>query len=613
MTPRKPIPDAAKMAEKLAKIAQLLRRRGEPDAIHTALRSIHTNPVQTHGWKVLGHMLAQDGRWSSARGVYETAIAIDPSESVAARVGLATALAQQGLAGEAADLLAAARASATPSIAASLDGAYERLCRQLMPAHRYAHLQHQERRALWEQAIARACRGSVVFDISTNVLPMLLASKVCTLPVLRVDSFPRRCSEELLTDNSLSSPADVVLLPAADEVEQERLASMHAPAHSQPQGNVQVEQKRLAALHTPGYTQPQDVVLLADFDNADLMGSKYLSNVRSARKRLLAPGARVMPCTVEVHAALVQSEALAQLNSVTGPVAGLDLGELNRFRQRSRVVRLADMDHALLTEPQTVLTLHLDGDGLPKTSGEEDAELVVVQGGVAHAVVMWHTLVLAKAGHRVTTAPDTANTAARQVAYYLHHDERTCHVFEGQPLHLTFKWEPHLLELSVRAEADLGAPQDAKASPQAMAVKTPMQNQVGEPVAPKGFSSRAGMPKAPPPRKERPPTPEGQRSYTLRDRERFNFVIGTSLPPPSRVGEQNAGRGGESAPLFDYHFPMINDRGRNDAFAAAITKAVVRYQPSLVLDIGCGSGNADPPRLASLYLSPLRPAQPCTT
>ena len=247
--------DAVLVAEKLAKIAQLLRRRGEPDAIQKALRSVHTNPCGIHGWKVLGHMVAQDGRWGAARHAFEAAIALDPSDGVASRVGLATILAQQGVPGEAAELLATAMASASPGVANSLTEPYERLCRQLMPAHRMVAIQSDRRRDAWAQAIARTCKDATVLDISTNQLPMLLASRVGALPVMRVETLPRRVALELLAANSLRSPADVVLLPPEDTKEQGRLVGRYADVAS------------------------ENWVLLADMDGADLLGSKYLSGV----------------------------------------------------------------------------------------------------------------------------------------------------------------------------------------------------------------------------------------------------------------------------------------------------------------------------------------------
>ena len=72
---------------------------------------------------------------------------------------------------------------------------------------------------------------------------------------------------------------------------------------------------------------------------------------------------------------------------------------------------------------------------------------------------------------------------------------------------------------------------------------------------------------------------------------RYSLLLGTTLAPTERVSNQNASRGGGGPTmLFEYHFPMIADDGRNDAFAAAIGRAVMRFAPSLVLDIGCGSG-----------------------
>ena len=282
----------------------------------------------------------------------------------------------------------------------------------------------------------------------------------------------------------------------------------------------------------------------------------------SLRERLL-PGARVVPCMVEVHAVLVESEALAQLNGVTGSVGGLDLGELNRFRQRVRSVRLADLEHVMLSGPQTVLRLRLDEPEVPETRGEAEVDLTALQGGIAHAVVLWHTLVLSP-GCEVSTAPDSSDLSARQVAYYLQSGGgKPCRVSEGQELRLSLSWSPRQMELRLRARGG-----DCRVGGTALEVEEEVQPKEVQPM-----EVQPALPAVP---------------GVDREQARYSRVLATSLPTATHVGTQNAGsRGGT---LFDYHFPMINDAGRTNTFNAAITAAVVRHQPSLVLDIGSGSG-----------------------
>ena len=77
---------------------------------------------------------------------------------------------------------------------------------------------------------------------------------------------------------------------------------------------------------------------------------------------------------------------------------------------------------------------------------------------------------------------------------------------------------------------------------------------------------------------------------------RYGLRLGTTLAPSVRVSNQNASRGGDGpSALFEYHFPMIADDGRNDAFAATIGRAVTRFAPCVpvlrtltVLSILCG-------------------------
>jgi len=67
-------------------------------------------------------------------------------------------------------------------------------------------------------------------------------------------------------------------------------------------------------------------------------------------------------------------------------------------------------------------------------------------------------------------------------------------------------------------------------------------------------------------------------------------LLAQSIAETRRVADHSVATAIGVAPLAKYHFSMLNDKARNKAFAAAIQKAVIRRQPSLVLDIGAGTG-----------------------
>ena len=129
----------------------------------------------------------------------------------------------------------------------------------------------------------------------------------------------------------------------------------------------------------------------------------------------------VLPFALEVHVALVESEELARLNSVSEPVCGLDLSALNGLSHRTRAVRLAELKHVMLTKPVTALKLRLDARELPSLESESEIELPVERSGKAHAIVLWHTMKL-NAMYKLTTAPGWPNDSdvtVRQVVHYL--------------------------------------------------------------------------------------------------------------------------------------------------------------------------------------------------
>ena len=126
----------------------------------------------------------------------------------------------------------------------------------------------------------------------------------------------------------------------------------------------------------------------------------------------------MVPCAIEVHVALVSSEALAALNGVAGEVCGVELRALNALSHRSRAVRLDELEHVLLGPATVALSLRLDGADPPAAEGSAEATLHVSCDGTAHALVAWFDAVLDEEEPRivVSTAPKSAANPSWKIA-----------------------------------------------------------------------------------------------------------------------------------------------------------------------------------------------------
>ena len=136
-------------ADKLARIGVMLRKQGEPDALAHLQRSLHMYPGGVGVWKTLGHALAQDEMPLPASAAFGAACALTQASGgdVAAQTGLATMLTQLGRPAAATDELIRIRKSAKANDAgvSVMAEPLERLCRRLMPGHRFTAVQSNAR------------------------------------------------------------------------------------------------------------------------------------------------------------------------------------------------------------------------------------------------------------------------------------------------------------------------------------------------------------------------------------------------------------------------------------------------------------------------------------
>ena len=399
-------------ADKLARIGLMLRKQGGygGEGLRKMQNALHLDPEAASIWKTLGHALAQEKQLEAACSAFRAAavLAEPEGEDIAARTGLATVLTQLGQPGAATDeLLKIRRAGASSSknagASALMAEPLERLCRRLMPGHRFVAVQAPARAKAWKEAILAKCPRGRMIDISNSPLPAMLASTFASAapPLLRIESLPLSVANEMLRVNSLQarsgeSPPPIQLIAATN--------SGLPPPSQEP------------------YTVEGELpdVVLADCDATDVLSSNFIPSIVAVRA-LTTAKPTVLPFALEVHVALVESEELARLNSVSEPVCGLDLSALNGLSHRTRAVRLAELKHVMLTKPVTALKLRLDARELPSLESESEIELPVERSGKAHAIVLWHTMKL-NAMYKLTTAPGWPNDSdvtVRQVVHYL--------------------------------------------------------------------------------------------------------------------------------------------------------------------------------------------------
>ena len=411
-------PAAEVKAEKLATIGMMLHKRGEPDGLAHLQQSLHLDPTNAHVWKALGQALAQDGKPAVASSAFRSAAELSPpGEDAAARTGLATMLTQLGQPGAATDELLkvrSARGGKSTAAASLMAEPIERLCRRLMPGTRFASLQSSERALAWKNALLTACpRATRILDISSTPLPAMMAIQQAGVQrtVLRVESLPMSVVTAALSANGQTERREASRPSSAyaSRVDEPPVKLISAGANGLPL--------------TPGDVTAHGVpeVLLADSDAHDILASSFLPTIRAAREELVSETPTVLPSALEVHVALVQSQELARLNSISEPIGGFDIGALNTLSHRSRAVRLSDLKHVVLTQACTALRVNLDAKELPVQQGQTSFDLKLERSGTAHAVVVWHTMKL-HGNQGITTAPGTASeqdNGTRQVAYYL--------------------------------------------------------------------------------------------------------------------------------------------------------------------------------------------------
>ncbi len=137
-------------------------------------------------------------------------------------------------------------------------------------------------------------------------------------------------------------------------------------------------------------------VLVTETGDAGLLGEATILSIEHARRELLAPGAIIIPTGASVHAVLVESSELRNMDRV-GEVQGFDLSDFNAFSSSPRYFQVAM--HNFRYRPLSAVFDVFDFDFGQPGIGEREAVYPVpaVTSGQLDALVFWFTLRLDEA------------------------------------------------------------------------------------------------------------------------------------------------------------------------------------------------------------------------
>lgn len=194
--------------------------------------------------------------------------------------------------------------------------------------------------------------------------------------------------------------------------------------------------------HIAGHSTAVDLPERADvlvFDQIGRLGfdAGLLEFALDARRRLLKPGARIMPGPVTIHVALASSDEIrSRIDFWNTTPAGIDTTPaMTTARNTGYPVEPGHV--VLLSPPAGVVDLHPDAWDEEPLSGR--ATLVASSPGRVDGLAGWFSAVLAP-GVAMTNAPDTAHRIDRRLAL-LPFDE-PIDVRAGDALHVSVRLLP---------------------------------------------------------------------------------------------------------------------------------------------------------------------------
>lgn len=375
-----------------------LELSGELEAAATAYRAaLAAQPPLPPAWQTiaqlnLAQVLQKMNRFREAAETFRLVVQRD-SASAVAHFGLGQCARELGdtAAALAAFEQAAKLAPENEDIRAALSG----LLSGMIPGWHLPMLADTARNEAFSAAIEKAVRpGMTVLDIGTGSgLLALMAARAGAAKVIACEAHPQI--------------ADAAATIVARNGFAERIT---------------VIARRSTELDPEKDLPRRADLLVSEILDAGLIGEGMLPTSRDALRRLVRPGAQVIPAAAQVLAQVVTLPQLRMVNPLR-EICGFDLSPFDRFRNRSAhgVVRLDHEPYQALSEVAPVL--RIDFAAPPDWTNPETHRWTaeIAAPGTAQAVVFWFELWL-DAEIMVSTGPRGAMRHWGQAVCWLPED-----------------------------------------------------------------------------------------------------------------------------------------------------------------------------------------------
>ena len=181
-------------------------------------------------------------------------------------------------------------------------------------------------------------------------------------------------------------------------------------------------------------------ILVTEIFSSELLGENAIASIEDAKRRLLAPGARIIPASAGIMIALFGGEDIAA-NLAVGECCGFDLRQFNAIVPRKQVVGRADLNIELLSDDLEAFRFDFEIDSI-FPEAKRSLKLPVARAGLCYGIIQWirlqmdvetvfenHPSIKSPASgwqHTVYLLPEPTELRAGQVAVIAAAHNRTC-------------------------------------------------------------------------------------------------------------------------------------------------------------------------------------------
>ncbi len=261
----------------------------------------------------------------------------------------------------------------------SLQIAYNRALRKIIPRWHFAMINDNERNAAFDCALQRAIHHNThVLDIgSGSGLLGMMAARAGAKSVI---------SCEIIEE----------IARLADEI-------VHQNGYPQ----IKIIPKKSTELIVGIDMEQKANLLVSEIVDSGLLGEGVIPSVLHARNHLLTPGAKIIPKAAKIFAMLIESHDIASINQVNY-VAGFDVTHFNKVATKEYFsARLAQYPYRRLSDPVELYSFDFESDPLqPET---KEVGVIATENGRCNLISFWFLLNLYE-GITLSNCPENLKT-----------------------------------------------------------------------------------------------------------------------------------------------------------------------------------------------------------